>query len=131
MATFTCEIVSAEAAVLSVEATEVIARSLDGEFGILAGHQPMLAALQIAPVTVHAEDGTVHRLAVHHGFLYFRDNQLVILADQAERAEDIDEARAQRALDDREQLERREDLEDAEVKAAIRRQQVRLTVARG
>lgn len=130
MATFHCEIVSAEASVLSVEATEVLARSLDGEFGILAGHQPILAALEIAPVTVHEEGGAVHHLAVHHGFLFFRDNKLVVLADIAEKQADIDAARAEETLRARESEQHREDMEDAEVKASIRRQQVRLTVAR-
>jgi F-type H+-transporting ATPase subunit epsilon len=124
MATFQVEIVSAESQVLSVEAEAVYARSMDGEIGILPRHQPILLALDIAPVTVVTPSEKIE-LAVHNGFLYYRGDTLVVLADVAERAEDID---ADRARDRRDQLEREEDREDAEVKAATKRQTVRLSL---
>jgi F-type H+-transporting ATPase subunit epsilon len=125
-ATMHVEVVSAERSLLSVEATEVYARSLDGEIGILPGHQPALLALDIAPVKVKLADGGEERIAVHNGFLYFRRDRLVILADVAEVASQIDTARAQARL---RQLEgRAEDAERATTEASIRKQQVRLSV---
>lgn len=124
MATFQVEVVSAESQVLSVEAEAVYARSMDGEIGILPKHQPVLLALDIAPVTVVTPSEKIE-LAVHNGFLYYRGDTLVVLADVAERAEDIDTERARRR---HEQLEREEDREDADVRAAIKRQSVRMNL---
>lgn len=124
MASFQVEVVSAESQVLSVEAQAVYARSLDGEIGILPGHQPVLLALDIAPVSIVTSSETI-TLAVHNGFLYYRGDTLVVLADVAERSEDIDAERARRRRD---QLEREGDREDATVKAALKRQSVRLSV---
>jgi len=126
MATMQVEVVSAEKRLLSVEATEVYARSLDGEIGILPGHQPALLALDIAPVKVKLADGTEARIAVHNGFMFFRDDHLVILADIAEVPEQIDTRRAESRLRDLEG--RRTDEEDATVNASIKKQQVRLSV---
>lgn len=128
MATMQVEVVSAEKRLFSGEAAEVYARSLDGEIGILPGHQPALLALDIAPVKIRMSDGSEQRVAVHNGFLYFRDNHLRILADTAEVSSDIDLQRAERR---RQELESElADREDAEVKAALRRQEVRMSVGR-
>lgn len=85
MATMTVNVVSPEARLFSGEATEVYARSLDGEIGILPGHQPALLALADAPVRVKTAEGT-HEFNVHGGFLSFRDNVLTVLADSADLA---------------------------------------------
>ena len=116
------EVVSAERELFAGEANEVYARSLDGEIGILPGHQPALLALDIAPVRIKHEGG-VEAFAVHHGFLYFRDNHLVVLADVAERAADIDRGRAQASL------ERARGADDDEARDAARRAEVRVQVA--
>ena len=128
MATMTVEVVSAERSLLSVEAEEVYARTLEGEIGILPGHQPALLALDIGVVRVKTGGGQEEQVAVHHGFLYFRDNALVILADIAEVASQIDTQRAESRL--RELESQRAAEEDATVRASIRKQQVRLSVAR-
>jgi F-type H+-transporting ATPase subunit epsilon len=127
MGTMQVEIVSAEKSLLSVEATELYARSMDGEIGILPGHQPCLLALDIAPVKVKLADGSTERVAVHHGFLYFQKNQAVILADTAETAATIDRRRAEARL--KEMEARRANRENATVQASIRKQEVRLSVA--
>ena len=128
MATMTVEVVSAERSLLSVEAEEVYARTLEGEIGILPGHQPALMALDIGVVRVKTGGGEEEQVAVHHGFLYFRDNALVVLADIAEVASQIDTQRAESRL--RELESQRAAEEDATVRASIRKQQVRLSVAR-
>ncbi len=128
MATIQCEIVSAERKLLSVEASQVSARSLEGELGILPGHQPLLIALQDAPVRIALAGGGAEHVAVHNGFLYFQDNHLVVLADLAELSSDIDMARAQARLDERQAELDRGGAEDATVQASIRRQKVRISV---
>ena len=95
----------------SGEATEVYARTLEGEIGILPGHQPALLALDIG-ARVRLRQRRQERVAVHHGFLYFRDNQLVVLADIAEIAPD---RRGPGRTRLRELEERRADEEDAAV----------------
>lgn len=128
MASLQVEIVSAEKNLLSVEATEVYARTLEGEIGILPGHQPALLALDIGIVRVRTTDGEVEQVAVHHGFLYFRANHLVILADIAEIASQVDQQRAEARLREMEHRLGAED--DALVQASVRKQQVRLRLAR-
>ncbi|MBW3620545.1 MAG: ATP synthase F1 subunit epsilon [Actinobacteria bacterium] len=131
MGTIHVEVVSPEKSLFSGDAEEVYARSLDGEIGILAGHQPALLALDTSPLKVKLADGGEERFAVHSGFLFFRDDRLVILADRAEPAGAIDRNRAEARLRELEQRSGGEDEDEAAVKAAIRRQQVRLDVASG
>lgn len=97
MASMQVDVVSAEERLFSGEAEAVFARSLDGEIGILPGHQPALLALQTAPVRVRTVEGDEVVVAVHHGFLEVRENQLTVLADIAELATDIDVERAKAA----------------------------------
>lgn len=79
------DVVSPEAVLYSGEASEVYARSLEGEIGILPGHQPALLFLADAPVKVRTTSGE-HVFNVHGGFLEFRNNHLSVLAESAERA---------------------------------------------
>lgn len=123
--TFHVEIVSAEQSILSVDATAVYARSLEGEIGILPGHQPALLALDIAPLSVISVDEGTIPVAVHNGFLFYSDDELVVLADIAELATDIDVGRARAK---RERLENNEDREEAVVAASIRRADVRMSL---
>lgn len=126
-ATMHLEVVSAESHVLSADVTELYARSVEGEIGILPGHQPALIALEIAPIMMRFEDGTEERIAVHRGLLYVGVDKVVVLADIAERSSDID---VDRALRRREELERAlQAQEDAVLKASLRKQAVRLDVA--
>lgn len=130
MATFQVEVVSAEKQLFSGEASEVFARSLDGEIGILPGHQPCLLALDISPVKIKLADGTEQRVAVHNGFLYYKPgDKLVILANIAELPGDIDVARATRS-----EAAARASLskaEDEAMAASLKKQEVRLSVAAG
>lgn len=129
MATMDVSVVSAEKELYSGEASEVYARTTEGELGILPGHQPLLASLEIAPVRLKLEDGSWEVFAVHEGTIFFRDDQLVVLADIAEHQSEIDVEAARR---ERDELGggRRGDLEE-EAEKALRRADVRLTVAEG
>jgi len=122
------EVVSAESQVLSVDITGVYARSVDGEIGILAGHQPAVIALDIAPVRLVLADGTSQRIAVHRGTLFVdQEGQVILLADIAELESEID---ADRANNKRAELEQRlEQGEDELLRASLAKQNVRLQVA--
>jgi F-type H+-transporting ATPase subunit epsilon len=127
-ATMHIEVVSAESHVLSADVTEVYARSVEGEIGILAGHQPAVIALDIAPVRVVLADGTSERIAVHRGTLFVdQDGKVILLADIAELEADIDAERARRKRAEIEQ--RLEQGEDELLRASLAKQNVRLQVS--
>jgi F-type H+-transporting ATPase subunit epsilon len=96
MAKLRVELVTAEGRVLSQEADFVLAPGLGGELGVLPRHIPLLTPLKTGEVMVR-NDGEEVFLFVAGGFLEVLPDKVVILADAAERAEEIDEARAQAA----------------------------------
>ena len=80
---FRLDVVSPEATVWSGEATFVVARTTEGEIGVLADHEPTLAALTTGAVTVEAGNEKV-TIGVHGGFLQILDNQVTLLTDRAQ-----------------------------------------------
>jgi F-type H+-transporting ATPase subunit epsilon len=92
----TVEIITAERRVLTDEADMVIAPAVEGIVGILPRHAPLLTALNPG-VMVLKKDGQEEMLAVSGGFLQVSHNRVLILADTAERAEEVDEQRAAEA----------------------------------
>ncbi len=126
--TMEVSVVSAEKELYSGEAAEVYARSVEGEIGILPGHQPALITLEIAPVRLKLPDGSWEVFAVHEGVMFFRDDTLVVLANIAEHASEIDVERARAQI---ERLEARRDELDEEMRKALARSDVRITVAEG
>jgi len=94
------ELVAVERRIWSGEANFVLARTTVGEIGVLPGHEPTLAQLEEAGIVrIDAKDGTSTTLAVHGGFLSITPDSVTVLAEFAERAEEIDVARARAALD--------------------------------
>jgi F-type H+-transporting ATPase subunit epsilon len=93
------ELVAADRKVWSGEARMVIARTLDGDIGILPGHIPVLGVLESGPVRIDPVDGDTVMAAVHGGFLSVADNVVSILAEVAELADEIDVARAAEDFD--------------------------------
>jgi len=90
------EVVAAERSILSGEADEVLADTAKGQVGILPRHAAMLTLL--VPGTVRLRRGSEEEiLAVGGGFLEVSENNVVVLADSAVRAEEIDVARAEEA----------------------------------
>ncbi len=81
MATMRVDVVSAEERLYSGEASEVYARSTEGEIGILPGHQPVLLMLEEAPVRVKTTAGGEETFRIAGGFLEFRSNHLIVLAE--------------------------------------------------
>jgi F-type H+-transporting ATPase subunit epsilon len=128
-ATMHVEVVSAENHVLSADVRELYARSVEGEIGILPGHQPAVVALDIGPVKLVMEDGSREFVAVHRGVLYVdKGEKVIVLADLAELGSGVDVKRAEARKAD---LERRlaED-DDPSLRSSLRKQELRLQVAR-
>ena len=81
------DVVSPEAVLWSGEAGFVVARTVDGEIGILAHHEPLMAALATGTVEIETREERV-RVEVGGGFLQVIDNTVTVLADQATLATD-------------------------------------------
>jgi F-type H+-transporting ATPase subunit epsilon len=77
----------------------VVATTPEGEIGILAGHEPVLALLTDGAVRIETPEGQRIGAAVHGGFFSVANNRVAILAETAELDTEIDVERAQRALE--------------------------------
>jgi F-type H+-transporting ATPase subunit epsilon len=84
---FQVDVVSPEATVWSGMATIVIARTPDGELGIMADHEPLMGALTTGPVEIEAESGERTTIGVHGGFIQVLNNQVTLITDRARIAE--------------------------------------------
>ncbi len=132
MAKLEVKIVTAEREVLSDEADMVIAPASEGTVGILPRHAPLLTAL-IPGILVLKKDGQEEVMAVSGGFLQVANNRVLILADTAERGDEVDEQRAQEARNRAEAALREaarggNTLQAELARADLRRSLVRLTV---
>ena len=132
MARLTVDIVTAERRVLTEEADMVIAPAVEGTVGILPRHAPLLTALNPG-VMVLKRYGQEEPLAVSGGFLQVSNNRVLVLADTAERADEVDEQRAQesRARAEEALREAREhpgSVQTEAARAALRRSLARLNV---
>jgi F-type H+-transporting ATPase subunit epsilon len=95
----TLDIVTPERRVLSVTCDEVRAPGALGGFGVRQNHEPFMTSLEPGRLT-YVEGGREHHYAVGGGFLQVAENRVIVLADTAESAADIDVERAQRAFRD-------------------------------
>ncbi|GAB6901584.1 F0F1 ATP synthase subunit epsilon [Kineosporia succinea] len=78
------ELVSAEAKVWTGTARMVIARTIEGEIGVLSGHEPTLALLAPGKITIRGEDGsTVEAQVEDGGFLSIDHDRVTVVADTA------------------------------------------------
>ncbi len=90
---FRVDVVSPESTVWSGEATIVVARTPEGELGIMADHEPLMGALATGPVEIESESGERTTIGVHGGFLQVLNNQVTLITDRAEIAESHAEAK--------------------------------------
>lgn len=131
MAGIRLDIVTAEQAVYSEEVEMVIAPGVEGQLGILPHHIPLMTTLQAGELRIK-KGGEEISLAISGGFLEVRPDRVVILADAAERAEEIDVARAEAAKRRaQERLAERHvyQIDGARAEVALRRSLARLKVA--
>ena len=98
-ATLQIELVAADRVVWSGEASMVIARTTEGELGILANHAPILAVLVESTVEVRTVEGECWVAAVNGGFLSVANNRVSILSERAEMSHEIDVEKARSDLE--------------------------------
>jgi F-type H+-transporting ATPase subunit epsilon len=82
--TFQVDVVSPEATVWSGTATFVLAKTPEGELGIMANHEPLMGSLVTGAVIVQGKDGSRTTIGVHGGFLQVLDNQVTLITDRAQ-----------------------------------------------
>lgn len=93
------EVVSADRLVWSGEATMVIARTTEGDVGILPGHAPLLSMLVESVVDVHTVEGETWAAAVSAGVLSVASDRVSVLSEFAEASHDIDLEKARKDLE--------------------------------
>jgi len=96
------EVVTPEKLLLSQQVDMVIAPGTEGEFGVLPGHCHFLSTLQIGELRYQTED-VWHYMSVLWGFAEVTPTKVTVMAEIAEKAEDIDVERAQAAVEKAEQ----------------------------
>jgi len=130
MSSIRLDIVSAERVVYSEDVDVVVAPGVEGQLGILPHHAPLMTTLQAGELLVR-KGGEEFSLVISGGFLEVRPDRIIVLADAAERAEEIDIARAEEAKRRaEEQISHHAPQADmAQAEAALRRSLIRLKVA--
>lgn len=128
-----CQIITQERQLFDEEVDIVIAPGIEGEMGILPQHAPLVAALDIGELRVR-RGNFEESFAIGGGVLQVAHDRVIVLADSAEQAEEIDIARAEAARRRAEQMMAegapRDPAALAALEAAIRRANLRLKVAR-
>jgi F-type H+-transporting ATPase subunit epsilon len=95
VAAFALEIVTPERVIYSGQVASLQAPGSEGSFGVLAGHMPLLASLQVGLLRFAEEGGNEVQMAVSGGFTEVGREQVTVLAETAERAEEVDIQRAE------------------------------------
>ncbi len=131
MSALTLEIITPRRVLLKTEADSVTAPGVMGYLGVLPKHAPLITPLQPGVVTYSRSDIGKKRLAVSGGFLEVGPQRVVILADTAEKAAEIDVERAFRAKERAEKRlwRRLPELDIVRAEAALRRALARLKAA--
>ena len=124
------EIVTVERIVFSDAVDIVVAPGMEGELGILPHHAPLMTSLKPGEL-IARKSGEEYSLAISGGFLEVRPDRVIVLADSAERAEEIDTSRAEGA---KRRAEERlahpgTKVDVARAEAALRRALARIEVA--
>ncbi len=124
------DIVTAERVVYSEEVDIVIAPGTEGELGILPNHAPLMTTLQPGELVMR-KAGEEYSLAISGGFMEVRPDRIIVLADAAERADEIDLARAEAAKQRaQERITKHEmGVDTAQAEASLRRALTRIRVA--
>ncbi|MFC3210500.1 MULTISPECIES: F0F1 ATP synthase subunit epsilon [Planomicrobium] len=132
MKTITVNIVTPDGPVYDSEVSMVIAVTASGEMGVLPGHIPTVAPLGIGAVRLKKENST-ELVAVSGGFLEIRPEKVTILAQSAERATDIDVARAQESAKRAEALlqAKKDEVDFKRAELALKRAMNRINVYEG
>jgi len=124
--TIRLEIVSPQKIVYAKDVNMLIVQSTAGSLGFLPNHAPLVAALKPAPMRLLTDDGE-ELIAVSGGFVEVQPTEITVLAANAERPQEIDVNRAQKAYERAKvRLEKREGIDVARAQAALERAKARL-----
>ncbi len=131
MSTFKTEIVSPYRVVWSGEAESVTFRTIEGSMGVLDKRAPIVTALDIAMMEVKTEKEKLE-FAVHGGLLRMNGEELIIVTDAAEKAEEIDVYRAQKAKQRAEDLlsKAKNDVERYKANASLQKNILRMHIGK-
>ncbi|HEC97439.1 MAG TPA: F0F1 ATP synthase subunit epsilon [Nitrospirae bacterium] len=125
----TLEVVSPDGLVLKEEVDEVEATGSEGEFGVLPGHVPLVTILKIG-MLVCRKGGTVSYVFINSGYAEINEDRVLILADSAEREDNIDVERARNAMKRAEErLRKQEEIDFVRAQAALDRAIIRVQLA--
>ncbi len=98
------EVVAADRVVWSGTSSNIIAKTVEGELGILPGHSPLLAVLEPSAVVIFSDDGTREVVAVEGGFISVSQGRVSILSEYARLAGEMSLRDAERELDAAQQV---------------------------
>lgn len=121
-------VVTPERSLVSEEVDEVVLPGVEGYLGALPGHTPLLTSLKIGEIKYRL-DGTWRYLAVSWGFVEILPDRVTVLADVAEKAEEIDVERAKSAKERAEKKLKSPDADFLQAQIALQHSLVRLQVA--
>lgn len=122
-------VVSADAVVWSGQVESVIAKTVEGDIGVLAGHEPVLSLLAPGGVELLLPDGRREVVAVDGGFISVAKERVSVISEYARMGEEITVDQAERALADaRARMDSGDD--DDETRKAYRRAEAQLSAAR-
>ena len=126
----TLEVATPTRLVVAETVDEVVVPGSEGYFGVLPGHAPLLATLGVGELMYRKGTAQYH-LALTGGFAEVRNDKVIVLAENAERPDEIDRERAQRAKERAERLlsGREPDVDYARAQAALSRALIRLQVS--
>src|ERR671927_1750223 len=100
---FPVSVVTPEGPAFDGDAEMLIVPGAAGEIGVLARHAPLVAMLKAGSTRVHLGDGQVQEFATGYGFFQVLEDRAIALVDDAVAAGEIDDARAQRQLEEAQQ----------------------------
>ena len=129
--TFLLEVVTPQRLIISEEVEELVAPGQEGSFGVWPGHTPFMTTLKIGEFS-YTRGRKERFLAVNWGYVEVRPDKVIVLAESAERPEEIDLARAEQARVRAEERLRRfgdEAIDHARAQAALDRALARMAVA--
>jgi F-type H+-transporting ATPase subunit epsilon len=123
------DIVTPDRMVYSEDVNMVIARATDGDLGILAGHAPLIAGLDVWPLRIMKDEGE-QQISLCGGFIEVRPQKITVLASCAELPEEIDIKRAEAAKERAEsRLKASHDVDIERAEVALKRAMMRIKVA--
>lgn len=126
-----CDIVTPLRQAFSGEVVKLSAPGTDGSFTILYHHADFVSTLKVGEIKIETANGQKQVFAISNGFIEVKDNKIILLAETAERSEEIDKERAKAA---RERAERRlstrsPEIDEARARIALARAINRMRVS--